>query len=281
MLFAELRELADEVVVTFPNANQSGPLLPERGLTAGQQPSPLPDVPPGSRLEVADGDLFRPQYGSVRLPEPSLEDLRRYHDCSMRFWLESRFGKGARGAWSTLVADLTGLPELTPERLELLSRRHQWAAAWLNSHRERLEELRFGLLLPEEGNGPRARLDAVQRQDGSAFLYLFTAPQAVTSREDAAALLDERWNELWAAGYLLKRFEGRIERVQVVVWPVLGQPIEAYDQGGIGYPWRRVTSRLEGAQAALESLREGRVEASPGYRCSNCQVRDICREGAR
>jgi ATP-dependent helicase/nuclease subunit B len=288
LLFADLRALADHVTVTVPEADQSGPLLAERALTAGLEPQPLPVLPAGSRLELSAGQRYHPQGGPRELGEASLEELRRYDECAMRFWLERQLPP--RGGpkndepnrrWLDLVFDLRSQPDMTQARLERLAHRHGWAARWLLAHRERLLELSFGVTLPAQGSGPRALLDAARRSGREADLYLFTEPLAAMTSEQAEAHLDGRWNELWAAGHLLQRYRGRIDRVQVVVWPVLGEPVEAYRGEGIRYRWKRITSRMERAEAAWESFSSGSIDPSPGFQCSQCPVRDICREGAR
>jgi len=58
MLFAELLSRGDTVIVTYPEANQGGPLVPELSLVGEEKLEPLPDVPAGSQLElVTDGEF--------------------------------------------------------------------------------------------------------------------------------------------------------------------------------------------------------------------------------
>jgi ATP-dependent helicase/nuclease subunit B len=312
LLYAEMRSLADELIVTFPHGDQGGPLLAEPELVAGRELQPLPDLPAGSRLELAGGEPYRAPYrapnrvaGEARRPggaegttgEPvpvSLEELRRYDECAMRSWLERQLfrpagndngshagdagDEDAAAGWPLLVAALRERPALEPKRLAALARRFPWAAEWLRAHRDQLQRLAFGVALPADRPGPRAQLDAALRSGREAALYLFARPGAAAAADEAAALLDERWNELWAAGYMLRRYRGRVERVQVVVWPVLGEPVEAYP-GGIRYAWKRIANRMSRAQAALERYQSGSIEPSPGYLCRGCPVRDACREG--
>lgn len=288
LLFAELRALAQELVVSYPLADQGGPLRYEPALVAGAAPRPLPDVPAGSRLELADGEKYRAVLTAQPLGEASLEDLRRYDECAMRFWLERRLipaeaqrrdPAGDEHEWRELVAELRRQPELTPERIESLAVHQPWAAEWLDTHRHLLLGLRFGLQLPERGSGPRALLDAARRQGGEAAFYSFTPPGSVVYREDAEAWLDERWNELWAAGHMLERYRRRIDSVRLFVWPMLGEPVEAY-RGGIRYPWKRIVTRVKRAEAALARFDAGSIAPSPGFRCRACPVRDVCREAA-
>ena len=88
-----------------------------------------------------------------------------------------------------------------------------------------------------------------------------------------------RWTELWAAGYLLERYGRRVGRVDIVVWPVAGDPILAL--GGITHRRGLISRRRSQVQAASERLKRGDVTPSPGYHCRSCQVFDLCRVGKR
>lgn len=296
LLFAELRACAFELVVTFPQADQDGPLLPEPALVAGFEPQPLPTLPAGSRLELAEGKPFRAQPSGSEVAfaseQPSLEELRRYDECGMRYWLLRLLGQGEAEDceaiegdsggrwWRRFVSELRQQPELSEERLAQLSRRYPPAAQWLADHASTLAGLRFGLTLPASGGPPHAYIDAAKRAGGEAAFYLFVAPDSVASSDEASEVLDGRWNELWAAGHMLGRYPGRIELVRVVLWPVLGEPVEAFPDG-IRYPWKRISRREHLAREAFSRFATGTVSPSPGYQCRDCPVRDACREAPR
>jgi hypothetical protein len=55
-----------------------------------------------------------------------------------------------------------------------------------------------------------------------------------------------------AAGYLLEAYRGRIARVNIMVWPILWRPIDAFE-GGIEYLWRQ-TLVLVGFSVVLITL---------------------------
>jgi ATP-dependent helicase/nuclease subunit B len=176
-MFEELRALAAELVVTFPKADQSGPLLAEPALVAGTAPLPLPILPAASRLELAAGEPYRPELAPLPLGEASLEDLRRYDECGMRFWLQRLGSRGAgftsstsrEGAWHDLIGELRGLGQADAQILESLAARHSWAAEWLLDNAETLSALSFGVPLPKEvPDGPRAVVDAAVRRGREA-----------------------------------------------------------------------------------------------------------------
>jgi len=62
------------------------------------------------------------------------------------------------------------------------------------------------------------------------------------------------------------------------VWPILGEPVGAFERG-IRYRWRQIENRERRVQDALERFARGEAEPRPGYRCQDCPVFDVCREG--
>ena len=85
---------------------------------------------------------------------------------------------------------------------------------------------------------------------------------------------------MWAAGHLLENYQGRIHKVKLYVWPVLGAPIDVIPKG-IEYPWRQIKTKQTRARAAFRKFQAGNVEPNPGFRCRECQVFDLCRKGQR
>ena len=285
LLFEELLTVADELVVTFPSGDQGGPLLPEPALIGEGEPEPLPPLPVASRLELAVGEGYRAdRERSAREPAPtpaiSLEELRRFDECAMRHWLEGLLERqGDRTTdrwWDSLRRDLLGRSKLDAERLAFLADRHPPAAAWLERHHELLLGLSFGVRLPVQDDRVYASLDAAVTSGSEARIYAFAPPGETAAQE----FIEERWTELWAAGHMLARYPDRIKQVRLFVWPLLGEPVEAYS-GGIRREWGRIAYRRERAEAALSRLDAGSIEPSPGFRCRSCVVRDACREAAR
>jgi len=312
---AELLARAATVVVSCPEADQSGPLLPEPALV-GEAPGPLPEVPAGSVLELPADTRFHAGLEPVALGAPTVAALERYAECGFRFWAERRLPRGAergredgaRPWWAELRAALRAEPRLSPERLEALAGEHPEAAGWLRQHAEALTSLTYGVRLPAgdgggshaaglsgaarddtarddtarhdaaPGAGPYAVIDAAVREGTHATLVRFCGPEQAPDEAEAERYIKGRWTELWAAGHLLERYRGRVTRVDVTVWPIAGEPIALFPRG-IRYRWKQISTRQRRAAEAFERFARGEAAPRPGYRCATCPVFDVCREG--
>lgn len=277
LLLAELRTRAEEVIITYPEADQERQNVPEPALVRGRAPR-LAAVPPGSALEVGEGIPYRARLSTLTLGNATVEELRYYEDCPFRFWIERRLGiQDPPLWWWNLMRELRQVQRLSEARFETLKTRFAEATGWLERFRERLFSLTFGLALPTQGE-PQARIDAALNQGGEVSLYTFTAPGAVEPKE----FLRGRWSELWLAGYLLERNPRQVRSVRIFVWPVLGEPVEAYEAPITleNKPVKRqIDYRAMKVQEVLERFRKGDVNPNPGFRCRECGVRDVCREG--
>jgi len=277
LLLAELRSRAEEVTITYPEADQERQNLPEPALVRGRAPG-LPEVPPGSALEVGEGVPYRAKLSTLTLGTATVEGLRRYEACPFRFWIERRLGiREERPWWQELVRELRGVQRLNEARFETLKARYAEGAGWLERFQEPLFSLTFGLVLPTQGE-PQARIDAALNRGGEVSLYTFTEPGRMEPKE----FLRGRWSELWLAGYLLERNPRQVRAVRILVWPVLGEPMEAYEapitrEGGAVK--RQIEHRALKVQEAWERFRRGEVSPRPGFQCRECGVRDVCREG--
>jgi ATP-dependent helicase/nuclease subunit B len=281
-LYRELRSRADTMIITYPEADQGGPLEVSLDLI-DRDPTTVPrllELPAASRLELLTDVRYQAERSSVALGTATIERLRRYDACAFRFWAEQQVPDDTEKSWwQRLIHDLREHKTLNPARLEILRGAYPQAAGWLRDHSATLGRLQFGSDLPETGT-PRARLDAVIRQGSEVTIYRFAAPDTIDTQDDAKAYLEGRWNELFAAGHLLSHYQGRIKRVNLVVWPINQEPIPVYDDG-IDYVWRRISNRQEKITAAYTRFSQGDVSPNPGFRCRECRVADICREGAR
>ena len=281
MLYNELLTRGDEVVVTYAEASQSGPLVSEPALVGDEKASMLPDLPAASRLELPSADSFHAEVTPLALGNISLQKLMRYNDCAFRYWVESRFSfDNDPPWWLELLNKMRDYGRLNPARLEVLKTDYLEAASWLSENAEHFMALNFGVSLPEDGDGPKAYIDAAGRSGSEVTLYRFTAPDRSFGIGEGAKYIEKRWNELWAAGYMLERYNGRVSNVQICLWPVLGERSDVYD-GGISYVWRRIATRQSRIQRAYERFQTGDVSPNPGFRCRDCRVSDLCREGQR
>ncbi len=280
-LFAELLTRGDETVITYAEAGQGGPNVTATEIVGLERADTLPDLPAASRLELPTLASYTARVSTLPLGTVSLQNLKRYEDCAFRYWAEARIETGETPLWwRELLIRLRENSRLNVARLELLKSDYPEAAPWLNTHAGRLMALNFGVTLPETGDGPRAYLDAAGRSGSEVTLYRFTGPGRSFDTGEAGKYIDGRWNELWAAGHMLSGYGGRVSRVHVLVWPLLAEPVAAYD-GGVAYVWRRIISRQDKAEAAHERFRSGDVRPNPGFRCRECRVADVCRAGQR
>ena len=280
MLFAELLSRGDEVIVTCPEASQGGQLVPELALVGDVRPEPLPDVPAGSQLELVTNSHFEADLGALELGTISLERLKKFDECAFQYWAEDRVLEDSNlPRWSELISKMRGYKKLNAARIENLKADFPEAAHWLEAYKEELVKFTFGLRLPDEGN-LHAYIDAVYRSGGEASLYRFSAPTTETTgihnAEEAEDYLKKRWNEMWAAGYLLENYQGRIHKVKLYVWPVLSAPIDVMPKG-IEYVWRQIATKQTKARKAFRNFQAGKVDPNPGFRCRECKVSDLCR----
>lgn len=278
LILHELATRAQSVTITYPEADQGGPLEPEAILIPDPPQVPrIPAIPIGSRLELPQSAAYRPLSGPITLGSASVEDLRRYDECGFRFWAE-RLGGGLQQrqeptGWRALVRELRALKRLNEARLEALSKRFPEAEGWLRAHQELLFSLHLGFFWPENAM-PHARVDAAVNRGGEYSFYTFAPPDT----HDPGEFMQGRWGELWLAGYLLEHNPRQVKGVRLWVWPVLGSPLAVYDR-----PITQITGpirwRNEKVRAALERYRRGEVKPNPGFICLSCTVRDVCREG--
>lgn len=292
----ELLTRADELVVTAAHADQSGPLVADEALL-GASPEPLPPVAAGSLLELARWDGYRASLEAVPLGEPTVERLDRYRVCSFRLWGESLADEDGEWlleapAWQRLRRDLyygelgERNSRLSEERLTTLEDEYPEFAGWLRAHRERLLRLTYNVVLGGRGDNASARLHAAERSGAGseagerATLYRFVEPGAADDAAQARDLLYRRWNEYWAAGLLYEQRARPIERVDIVVWPLLGEPLPLFD-GGVPKRHQQVRQARQGVREQLPLFLAGRVKPTPGFQCRDCPVFDLCREGVR
>jgi ATP-dependent helicase/nuclease subunit B len=280
-LYAELLTRADEMIVTYPEADQGGPLVPEVGMIDMKRVERLPVLPAGSRLELASEASYRASTVKLPLGSISLQKLQRYSECAFRYWAEERLPTNdVLPWWREMLNEMRSYKKLNAARLEVLKANYPQAAVWLVDNEEKLSALEFGVSLPEENNGFSSYIDAATRSEKEISFYRFVQPATFTEQSDAAKYIDNRWNELWAAGYMLERYRPRISKVNIYVWNVLGSPLEVYN-GGITYIWRRIQTKNQKITEAFSRFSSGDVSAKHGYYCRECRVFDVCREGKR
>ena len=80
-------------------------------------------------------------------------------------------------------------------------------------------------------------------------------------------------------GHLLQGYQGKVKKVRLFVWSILGEPVEAFN--GIDFIWRRILTKQRKVREAFKQFSEGDTSPKPGFICRECSVFDMCRKGQR
>ncbi len=283
LLFKELITRGDEIIVTYPEANQGGPLVRELALAGNSLPPRLPNVPAGSYLELSGEASYEADFSELALGKSTIEKLRFFDSCAFKFWAEQHLKalaakKEKKPWWLNLLNDLREYKQLNKARLEILKSNYPEAALWLSEYGQKLLELSFGVYLPERDD-PRAFIDAALRKGDEVDLFKFTSPDSIADSKQAEDYFNNRWNELWAAGHLLQGYQGKVKKVRLFAWSLLAEPIEAFN--GIDFMWRRIVTKQKKVKESFKQFLQGNVSPKPGFICRDCSVFDMCRKGQR
>lgn len=276
---AELRSRADVVIISHADGDREGPQRPDAlllGAPHGQRP---PVLPTSSPIEVEEPWSFQAVLGLSDGGQATIETLRRAQDCAFQAWALPLADEDPRASWPQRARRaLTREPRLDAERRAVLARDYPSLAPWLEQHGAVLDRLHYGPRLQETDDGPSVRLDAVERgEDGSLKLLRFVLPE-----EDPGAVLrlDRRWNELWAADLLRRRYPRQAAGVDIYAWPLGGERLLLSPDG---VDSRELTARRRHLRAqvdrANQAWRDRPPLPNPGFRCRDCPVADLCREG--
>lgn len=279
LFLQELISRGREVVVSFARA-RPGSLLEPEPLLAGVHPPPLPRLPAASVAEL--GHQAQAQFtfaqAQVELAAATVEKLRIFSDCPFRAWAQQRLTPSPLpGSPELLLEELLRLRRLDPPRLETLADRYSDWAGWLRGYSQQLTQLDYGFVLSHP-QGWEARVDALKRSGPQLDLYLFGRPGQFPNGREA---FEERWNEVWSAGYWLSRPHSPIRQVRLWFWPVGAAAQLVYDvsqQKKLLGRFRRIDQQLA---RLLADYQQGKVEPSPGYHCRHCSWGDLCRAASQ
>ena len=265
LLLQELKTRADEMMISYPEADQRGPRVPELALTGGAQP--LSALPAGSPLEAGQRFRFVAALTPVTRRGASVKQLSAFDRCAFRFWAE-RFTPRGSSWWRDLVRELRGLERLNGARLEALRRGYPDAAPWLGEVEATLTPLTFGYTLTGHGSGyedgPHAYLDAIGRSGDEYRVYTFVEPGSVEDAAAAKRFAEQtgRLHELWAAAQLLEGGRGVRSPLPVAGAGPSGGSLRR--RGAAAYTGDALTAGAGGASP--HPLRGGRGDAQTGLR---------------
>lgn len=280
VLFAELRTRAAQLTVTAPAADQSGGRPFEPALL--HNPQPIPEFALGSTFVPASEPFHAPFEPVAFVTKPTVEFLRQYETCPFRAWATRRLGirdeADVEEPWFAWRDALLAQDTLTERRISELSEEYPQLAPWLAEHGAALMEYRFGVSIP--GSHASAHLSAVKRVNGNtaAQFVHFTGPHAAPNHSAARQVMQQRWNEVWAAAGALYRKTGAVDNVFITVWPLLGEPIELFP-AGLQHQTARLQQVVRNVQRVMADYETGNVTPRPGFHCRTCPVFDTCREG--
>jgi len=283
---AELRARGDHVTVTHAEADRGGPLRADEALVAAARgdealvaaargASP-PELPTASALEALAGEAFDAPGARDAGGPTTVETLRHAQACAFQAWAAPLAAADPRAPWARRARRaLTAEGPWSEARATALAAEFPLLADWLAAHAGRLARLSYGVRL--RGEGVEAQLDAVEREGTHVTLVRFLLPN-----EEAFAPLrpDLRWNELWAADLLRRRYAADCSRVDVLAWPLGGEPRRLTPEGvdAPALAARRRQLRRTVAEAR-DRWAAGPPQPSPGFRCASCPVADLCRAG--
>jgi ATP-dependent helicase/nuclease subunit B len=275
LFLQELISRGRKVVVSYARA-RPGSLLEPEPLLVGVDPPPLPRLPAASVAEMGHQAqapfAFMP--AQVDLATATVEQLRIFADCPFRAWALQRLPPAPLpGSAELLLEELLRLRRLDQSRLETLANRyHEWAG-WLRGYSQQLTQLDYGFVLSHP-HGWEARVDALKRSGPLLDLYLFGHQGQHANGREA---FEDRWNEVWSAGYWLSRPHSPIRQVRLWFWPVGAAAQLAYDashQKNLLGRFRKIDRQLA---RLLAGYQQGKVEPTPGYHCHHCTLADLCR----
>jgi ATP-dependent helicase/nuclease subunit B len=274
----EWRTRADALTITHAEADRERLLAPDVALLARPRGDVAPELPSASPLEGAVADPFEalPLLAPVA-GRPLVETLRRAEQCSFAAWAASLVEGDPRAPWWERARRLLRAPGTIDEgRLRSLRGAFPLLAPWLDAHGEGLLGLQTGVRL--EGGGVVARVDALRSAPSGVTLVRFLLPG-----EAPLGVLDptQRWNELWAADLLRSKYPARCPRVDILAWPLAGEPQsvtpDGVDRGPLLARRRRLVALVA---AAAQRWREHPPTPKPDHHCRRCAVADLCRHGS-
>ncbi len=284
MLWRSLRGIADEVVITYPEADAGQPLKPERDLVQGGETFTLGPVELLSRALSSEGEGYRsPPSDETPLPPPrGLSDVWRYSNsfgrCGFRSWLQAQRDlkpaeETEEGGWYYWFRKLRDAKAsgMEPDS-EALARLGMSRAVW--------ENLNFFPQAKLAGLDVPVSVHAGARQGRTARIYRFG--DAALDVKEVRKKIREGWGELLMARYFLERSYA----VELYYWPLGGPPLLAYslDPQKDRPEWREAFEKMtkkafEKAREALRDYLRAKASVRPGWHCRNCPFADVCRKG--
>lgn len=283
LLYAELRSRAPEVTISFAAADQNAQYQPEPLLTGDPAGAvSLPVLPAASRVELLG---FTPFQADTTFPVEDLprtvQALKSFMDCPVKYWGNKHLRDDEPDWWRQVVRSLTQHQgEITQEILDDLKDEHPLVAPWIDENAHELLGYKFGVRMPKAAAAGEmtAVVDAARfDKGGHVTIVHFVEPGKVNDGKEANRAIYDRWNELYATGVLFEQHQNVVKRVDIIVWPILGEPIQAYTFRNLS---GQAAAKLELVRSAVPALEEAKFIAKPGFYCRYCNFASVCRKDA-
>ena len=266
---ADLLRRGNEVVVTYPEADQAQPLRPDLELTG-----PNPIMLGQRRFQTV---RQAPVTLTSQLPPlNTVRDVRRYARCPFQFWSSNLkvLPPSPPEPWHVWLSAAKALKQFNPSTFASQQANFPEFGAWMERYRDKLMALQYGANVNIKGRS--AWVDG-KSEGERAEIWLFQKPLAGEGRlsHDAAnSKLWERWVEILAGLELLNRGS---RKVTLGVWPLNGPPVEAIYLP-ISSSSKMLSNLMVEFSQATTDHQAGKLWPKTGYHCRICEFADICRK---
>ena len=282
-LLAHLQARGDTVTVTYPEANQDGPLAAEPALTGGEGCA-APILPAASTRETrGGGSAYQPTYAPIVDDRAvRVRDLKTFLTCPFKARFEPLLDDEDPEPWRQVLYVLVQHTTLTPEMLATLAQQHPTFRPWLERHESTLQALtlnhRFDIT-----DGAYARAHAMRRDQSDPerlHLYWFGNPET-TDQEALLKRTKASWERKSAIHHVLGTLP--IRRVVIHAWPIGFDPVqvlEATNDEALAKAEGLMLAKklsLPNIKGTLERYKTGEVTPSGGWHCKSCRLRDVSR----
>lgn len=282
-LLQHLKRRGEHVTITYPLADQDGPLVPEKALV-GESATPAPQLPAASVRETRGGNTaYLPTYEPIQNDRSvRVRALETFIQCPFRARFENLVDDDEPEAWRQLLNDLLEAPALTDEKLDQISKRHPTYAPWVARHRDHLKRLtlrhRFDL-----GDNVYASVHGMftdPHDPNRLHLIWFGSPET-TDQEALEKRTKDSWERKSAIHHALDTYPAT--RVAVTIWPIGFDPIltiEATHDPELASAEGLTPSsklKLPNIAGTLKRYAEGDTTPKGGWHCRQCRLRDVSR----
>jgi len=282
-LLEHLKHRGQQVIITYPLADQDGPLAPEKTLV-GESAPPAPTLPAANVRETRGGTTaYHPTYAPIEDDRGvRVRALETYLQCPFRARFEHLIDDTEPAAWRQMLFDLLDGPKLNNAKLKQLAQRHPNYAPWIVKHQEQLKKLTLKQRL-DLGDGVYASVHAMltDPQDPHRLHLIWFGNPETTDKQALEKRTKDSWEQKTAIHQALNTYP--ITKVAVSIWPIGFDPIltleathdhELADAEGLTHTSK---VKLPNVAGTLKRYAQGDTAPKAGWHCRQCRLRDVSR----